>query len=83
MKLNTPRQLAPPSDRSRVGTPPSRRTRITEKHRAQAIDLYVGGMSAVDVGQEVGVGKATVLRTLQDASVPNQAARSSDYIDRV
>lgn len=68
IKINTPHRLRPPSDRLRIG-PSSARTRVTAKHRTSIVELYVGGMSALAVAEEVGVAKATVLRILRQGGV--------------
>lgn len=46
------------------------RTRVTGKHRQQVIDLYRAGRSALDVAEQTGLAKTTVLRILKEASVP-------------
>lgn len=66
--LNTPRHLRPSSDRLRVLLR-STKTRITAKHRARAVELYLGGMSALAVSEKLGIGKATVLNILRNEEI--------------
>jgi hypothetical protein len=41
------------------------RSRITKAHRAQIRELYLDGLSALAVAQQLGLGKSTVLRSLR------------------
>ncbi len=66
---NTRSTLAPPSDRLKV-RPAATRTRVNRKHRAKVVELYVSGMSAPAVSDDMGLGKATVLRILKESGVP-------------
>jgi len=57
---------------SLVRTPverPIARTRITQRHRDQMVELYEGGMDSREVAAELGVAKSTVLRTLRARGV--------------
>lgn len=58
-----------PSDRGESDRPKPGWVRVSKKQRAQAVELYVSGMSAVAVGREVGIGKSTVLEIVRKAGV--------------
>ncbi|QQM51881.1 helix-turn-helix domain-containing protein [Rhodococcus pyridinivorans] len=45
------------------------RSRITARTRAEAIELYNSGLSALDVAEQLGVGKSTVLKILKHEGV--------------
>lgn len=50
---------------------PTVRTRVTDKLRQQVVNRYqAGNISAQAVAEELGIGKATVLRILKQADVP-------------
>lgn len=68
LNSNTAVSLRPSTARLRV-RPPTGRTRVTAKHRQRVVDLYLTGRSALDVAEEMGLGKTTVLRILKEAAV--------------
>ncbi|MBY6349821.1 helix-turn-helix domain-containing protein [Rhodococcoides corynebacterioides] len=67
-KANTPRTTDQRPDQVR---PEHRRvrSRITERVRQEAVELYMSGISAVEVAERLDLGKSTVLRILKQADV--------------
>ena len=66
---NIPARLLPTSGRQQTADVNSR-ARVTERLRRQVVERYErGDVSALGVGEELGLGKATVLRILKAAGV--------------
>jgi hypothetical protein len=70
---NIPARLLPTSGRLQTADPGSR-IRVTERLRQQVIERYGrGDISALGVGEELGLSKAAVLRILKQAGVTVRA----------
>lgn len=70
-----PNTLKPPSSLIRTGmvvpvasVAPSRR--VLEKHKDRIVELYQAGKTSLEVAEEAGVAKSTVLRVLHERGVP-------------
>jgi len=47
---------------------PSRR--VLERDKDQIVELYLSGQTSLEVANEVGVAKSTVLRVLHERGIP-------------
>lgn len=59
------RRAAPNSEGEPVPAPPRRRTRVTPPLRAEVVRRYLAGEPSRVVAEELGIGKATVLKALK------------------
>jgi len=69
LKGNTSVPLHLRTGRPRERAPRPAKHRVTDRDRRQIEDLYVSGLSSLDVAERVGVGKATVLSVLRERGV--------------
>lgn len=65
---NTPCGVKNRSDQQRSVRVPIR-SRVTNRQRLEAVELYNLGLSALDVAERLGLGKSTVLKILKTSGV--------------
>jgi DNA invertase Pin-like site-specific DNA recombinase len=71
LHLNPQFSLPAPTDRAATTHRPDRRRRITRQLREEVVRRYVSeNQTALEISEECGIGKSTVLRVLKAAEVP-------------
>lgn len=71
LNINVRFTVPPSTNRPTGSTRPDRRQRITQSVRDEVVHRYVSeNQTALEIAEECGIGKTTVLKILRDGGVP-------------